>query len=85
MAHEFDAPLVRIMSGKKEMILWGAHGAEMWNVAKGAWDALLPLIAPAEDMARNARHLLVVLPDQLQRPLALVGVEVANLLVPQEL
>ena len=44
MAHQFDCKTVRIMSGRKEMILWGAHGAEQWNVAKGAWDALLPLI-----------------------------------------
>ena len=33
MAHEFDCPLVRIMTGKKEMILWGLNGAEKWNVA----------------------------------------------------
>ena len=60
MAHEFDCPLVRIMSGKKEMILWGAHGAETWNVAKGAWDALLPLIAPAVELARAEGVTLVV-------------------------
>lgn len=28
MAHEFDCETVRIMTGKKEMILWGRHGAE---------------------------------------------------------
>lgn len=60
MAHEFDSPLVRIMSGKKEMILWGAHGAEKWNVAKGAWDALLPLIAPAVELAKAEGVTLVV-------------------------
>lgn len=42
LAHELDCPRVRIMSGRKEMILWGSHGAEHWNVAKGAWDALPP-------------------------------------------
>ncbi len=52
MAHQFSCPLVRIMTGKKEMILWGSHGAEKWNVAKGAWDAQLPLIAPAVEVAR---------------------------------
>ena len=60
MAHEFDCPLVRIMSGKKEMILWGSHGAEQWNVAKGAWDALPPLIAPAIELAKSENITLVV-------------------------
>ncbi len=52
IAHDLGAPKVRIMSGKKEMILWGRNGAEKWNVAHGAWDALAPLIAPAVDLAR---------------------------------
>lgn len=60
MAHQFDCPLVRIMSGRKEMILFGAHGAEQWNVAKGAWDALPPLIAPAVELARAEGITLVV-------------------------
>ena len=60
MAHQFDCPLVRIMTGKKEMILWGHHGAEKWNVAKGAWDAQLPLIAPAVELARSEGIRLVV-------------------------
>jgi sugar phosphate isomerase/epimerase len=60
MAHQFSCPLVRIMSGKKEMILWGSHGAEKWNVANGAWDAQLPLIAPAVDLARSEGITLVV-------------------------
>ncbi len=60
MAHQFGSPLVRIMSGKKEMILWGAHGSEQWNVANGAWDALLPLISPAIDLAKAEGITLVV-------------------------
>ena len=60
MAHQFDCPLVRIMSGRKEMILFGAHGAEQWNVAKGAWDALPPLIAPAVELAKAEGVTLVV-------------------------
>lgn len=60
MAHEFDCKLVRIMSGKKEMILWGSHGAEQWNVANGAWDALPPLIAPAVELAKTEGVTLVV-------------------------
>ena len=52
MAHELGAPLVRIMTSKKEQILWGSHGAEMWNVAKGAWETLPPIIAPAVELAK---------------------------------
>ena len=47
MAHEVGSPLVRIMTPKKEQILWGSGGAEKWNVAHGAWDTMPPLIAPA--------------------------------------
>ncbi len=60
MAHEFDCKTVRIMTGKKEAILWGSHGAEKWNVAKDAWEAQLPLIAPAVELARSEGVTLVV-------------------------
>lgn len=60
VAQDLSSPLVRIMSIKKEMILWGSHGAEQWNVAKGAWDALPPLIAPAVELARRENIRLVV-------------------------
>ena len=60
MAHVVGSPLVRIMTNKKEQILWGHNGAEQWNVAKGAWDATLPLIAPAVDLARAEGVVLVV-------------------------
>jgi sugar phosphate isomerase/epimerase len=60
MAHEVASPLVRIMTPKKEQILWGHNGAEQWNVATGAWDAMLPLIAPAVELARSEGVTLVV-------------------------
>lgn len=60
MAHVVGSPLVRIMTPKKEQILWGSGGAEKWNVAHGAWDAMLPLIAPACDLARAESVTLVV-------------------------
>lgn len=60
MAHRLGSPLVRIMTSKKEQILWGRHGAEQWNVAKGAWDTLPPLIAPAVELARAEGLKLVV-------------------------
>ena len=60
MAHVVGSPLVRIMTSKKEQILWGHNGAEKWNVAHGAWDAAVELIAPALDVARDAGVTLVV-------------------------
>ena len=60
MAHEVGSPLVRIMSSRKEQILWGYNGAETWNVAHGAWDSLPPLIAPACDLARAEGIKLVI-------------------------
>ena len=60
MAHIVGSPLVRIMTPKKEQILFGSHGAEKWNVAHGAWDAILPLIAPAVELARQENIKLVV-------------------------
>ena len=60
MAHMLESPLVRIMTPKKEQILWGRNGAEKWNVAKGAWDTTAPLIAPAVELARAEGLTLVV-------------------------
>ncbi len=60
MAHVVGSPLARIMTQKKEQILWGANGAEKWNVAHGAWETTPPLIAPAVEVARDAGVTLVV-------------------------
>lgn len=60
MAHEFDCGLTRIMSFRKEMILFGSRGADVWNVATGAWDRLAELIAPAVQVAEDAGIALVV-------------------------
>ena len=60
MAHVVGSPLVRIMTQKKEQILWGKGGAEKWNVAHGAWDTMAPMIAPAVELARAEGITLVV-------------------------
>ena len=60
MAHILEAPLVRIMTQKKEQILWGRNGAEKWNVTHGAWDTMAPMIAPAVDLAKAEGVTLVV-------------------------
>ena len=54
------SPLVRIMTQKKEQILWGRNGAEQWNVAHGAWETMAPMIAPAVALARAEGVTLVV-------------------------
>ena len=60
MAQALDCPLVRIMSFRKEMILFGSHGAEEWNVAKGAWDKARGLIEGAAQIAEDREITLVV-------------------------
>ena len=60
MAHKVGSPIVRIMTQKKEQILWGRNGAEKWNVAHGAWDTMPPMIAPAVELARAEGVGLVV-------------------------
>jgi len=59
-AHALDCPLVRIMSFRKEMILFGSGGVEHWNVAIGAWDAFLDLVRPAIGLAADAGLTVVI-------------------------
>ncbi|WP_412066898.1 hypothetical protein [Rhizobium sp. SYY.PMSO] len=47
-------------SGRKEQVLFGKNGAEQWNLAKGAFDALAPLIEPAVRIAEKEGVVLVV-------------------------
>ena len=60
MAQALDCPLVRIMSFKKEMILFGSYGAEEWNVAQGAWDKARELISGAAQIAEDRAIALAV-------------------------
>ena len=59
-AKALDCGLVRIMSFRKEMILFGSGGAEQWNVATGAWEKLKLLLGPAVQLAEDAGMTLVV-------------------------
>ncbi len=59
-ARALDCPLVRVMSFRKEMILFGANGADQWIVTAGAWDKLLQLMAPAVEIAEAMDAQLVV-------------------------
>ncbi len=60
MAQALDCPLVRVMSFRKEMILFGSHGAEDWVVSKGAWDKLVELMQLPVRIAEEASVTLVV-------------------------
>ncbi len=60
MANALDCRLVRIMSFRKEMILFGSQGAEQWVVSRGAWDKLKALLMPALEIAAERGVRLVV-------------------------
>jgi len=60
MAKILDCPLVRVMSFRKEMVLFGSHGAEIWNVSRGAWDKLVKLMRVPVEIAEEMSVTLVV-------------------------
>ena len=60
MAQTVSAPLVRIMTQRKEQILWGKNGAEKWNVAHGVWESMAPMIAPAVELAKSENMVLAI-------------------------
>ena len=51
---------VRIMSCRKEMIIFGANGAEEWVASTGAWDKLLKLMEAPVKLAEAEGVTLVV-------------------------
>jgi sugar phosphate isomerase/epimerase len=52
--------LVRIMSGRKEMIIFGYNGAETWVASTGAWERLLKLMEPPVRLAEEEGITLAV-------------------------
>ena len=60
MAEALRCPLVRVMSFRKEMILFGSHGADVWNVSTGAWDKLLHLMKRTIEIAEERNAILAV-------------------------
>jgi sugar phosphate isomerase/epimerase len=60
MAKAFGSPLVRIMSFRKEMILFGENGAEQWNANTDAWPKLVSLLKPVVELAEKEDMPLVV-------------------------
>jgi len=53
IANVLECPNVRIMSTKKEMILFGTQGAERWVTATGAWDAQVALYQEPVEYAKK--------------------------------
>ena len=60
MAQALDCGLVRIMSFRKEMILFGSGGSEVWYVSRGAWENFKRLLDPAVQLAEDRGITLVV-------------------------
>ena len=60
LAKAVNCDLVRIMSFRREMILFGTAGAEHWIVSKGSWDKLVELLRPAVQLAEDQNVTLVL-------------------------
>jgi len=60
MARELETDTVRIMSGRKEMIIFGENGAEKWVASTGSWDKLLELMQPPLKLAESEGITLAV-------------------------
>tara|TARA_B100000459_G_C8557971_1_gene192623 strand:- start:41 stop:910 length:870 start_codon:yes stop_codon:yes gene_type:complete len=60
MALELDTNVVRIMSFRREMILFGSSGADHWVTSTGAWDKLLKLLELPVKLAEEKNINLVL-------------------------
>ena len=60
IAKELETDIVRIMSCRKEMIIFGYNGAEEWVASTGSWDKLLKLMEAPVKLAEDYGITLVV-------------------------
>lgn len=60
LAKELGTNMVRIMSGRKEMIIFGYNGAEKWVASTGSWDKFLKLMEAPVKLAEDEGITLVV-------------------------
>ncbi len=60
IAKELDSAMVRIMSFRKEMIIFGQNGAEQWVASTGSWEKLLKLMEAPLQLAEEAGITLAV-------------------------
>jgi sugar phosphate isomerase/epimerase len=60
IAKELETNMVRVMSFRKEMIIFGQNGAEKWVASTGAWDKLLKLMEAPIQLAEDEGIILAV-------------------------
>ena len=60
IAKELGTNLVRIMSCRKEMIIFGSNGAEKWVASTGSWEKLLKLMEMPVKIAEDEGIMLAV-------------------------
>jgi len=60
IAKELGTNMVRIMSFRKEMIIFGKNGAEQWVASTGSWDKLLKLLEAPLQLAEDEGITLAV-------------------------
>ena len=60
VAHVIASPLVRMLTQRKEQILWGKNDAEKWNVVNGVWGSIASMITPAVELIKSEGVVLVV-------------------------
>lgn len=60
IAKELGTDLVRVMSCRKEMIIFGFNGAEKWVASTGAWEKLLKLMEAPVKLAEDEGITLAV-------------------------
>jgi sugar phosphate isomerase/epimerase len=60
IAKELGTNMVRVMSFRKEMIIFGKNGAEKWVASTGSWDKLLKLMEGPVKLAEDEGITLAV-------------------------
>jgi len=60
IAKELGTDMVRVMSFRKEMIIFGHNGAEKWVASTGSWDKLLKLMEAPIQLAEDEGITLAV-------------------------
>ena len=60
MAQALETDTVRVMSGRKEMIIFGTNGAEKWVASTGSWENLVKLMEAPVRLAENEGITLAV-------------------------
>ena len=60
VAHVIGSLLVRMLTQRKEQVLWGKNNAEKWNVVNGVWGSIASMITLAVELIKSESVVLVV-------------------------